>query len=576
MSQAEELLNSLDASNTSGESHIVIGKDRFITVPDSLKRLAVQYDHDIETVTFDCPRYWDEHDMSTMAIYVNYLCADNEPGCYKVKNVTVDPTDSTIMHFDWIISKNVTMAHGPIAFLVCVKNIDADGVEKNHWNSEICKDCFISAGMEYDGVDINEIYPDIIEQWRQEVLAITDDIVAARENGEFKGDKGEPGISPTIQITDIQAGHRVSITDAEGTKTFDVMDTIVDGTDAVNELLNRFTYIGAEVPTQIDHTLWFDTDTTDIHKDDYDSNLGCYLGYVKNGFYYAFYPRTRKDLVFGMDEIDNFVTANKGIVAHSDDGITYTATVPGITELTDGASFVMIPNIKATTYYPRLAVNNTRDLPIFIKLLGSSGYIENGIDRLDALNKNIPIRVTFNSNCWVADLNYLSLDSVEEFKFNSLAYATRIDTNFNIDNLINVGKYMLPRTIYNISSDTTQLPFQCSDWFWCIITVEDAKGEGNIFKDVAEADGASVGTSFYFIQRIESDLGEKYYRMIEFNDGRHQYGEWHQEHTSTSPIILNDMSYGSSLPGTGVKGRLYFKKDDGCYIHNGTSWVKYF
>ena len=106
MSQAEELLNSLDASNTSGESHIVIGKDRFITVPDSLKRLAVQYDHDIETVTFDCPRYWDEHDMSTMTIYVNYLCADNEPGCYKVKNVAVDPTDSTIMHFDWVISKN--------------------------------------------------------------------------------------------------------------------------------------------------------------------------------------------------------------------------------------------------------------------------------------------------------------------------------------------------------------------------------------------------------------------------------------------------------------------------------------
>ena len=144
MSQAEELLNSLDASNASEESNIVIGKDRFITVPESLKRLAVQYDHDIETVTFDCPRYWDEHDMSTMAIYINYICADNEPGCYQVKNVTVDSADSTIMHFDWTISKNVTMAAGQIAFLVCIKKTDAEGVEKNHWNSEICKDCFMS------------------------------------------------------------------------------------------------------------------------------------------------------------------------------------------------------------------------------------------------------------------------------------------------------------------------------------------------------------------------------------------------------------------------------------------------
>ena len=239
MSQAEELLNSLDASNASEESNIVIGKDRFITVPDALKRLAVQYDHDIETVTFDCPRYWDEHDMSTMAIYINYICADNEPGCYQVKNVTVDSTDSTIMHFDWIISKNVTMAAGQIAFLVCIKKTDAEGVEKNHWNSEICKDCYISPGIEYGDGDINEIYPDILAQWRQEVLAITDDIVAARENGEFQG---EPGVSPTIQVSDIEGGHRVTITDVNGTKSFDVKDTIVDGTEAVNALLNQFVY----------------------------------------------------------------------------------------------------------------------------------------------------------------------------------------------------------------------------------------------------------------------------------------------------------------------------------------------
>ena len=53
-------------SNEFEEPHIVIGYDRVVTVPDQLKRLAVQYDHDIETVTFDCPRYWGKHDMSQM------------------------------------------------------------------------------------------------------------------------------------------------------------------------------------------------------------------------------------------------------------------------------------------------------------------------------------------------------------------------------------------------------------------------------------------------------------------------------------------------------------------------------
>ena len=60
MSGAEELLNreaTTYLARLEAEPHIVIGEDRFITVPSELKRIAVQYDHNIETVTFDCPRY---------------------------------------------------------------------------------------------------------------------------------------------------------------------------------------------------------------------------------------------------------------------------------------------------------------------------------------------------------------------------------------------------------------------------------------------------------------------------------------------------------------------------------------
>ena len=38
------------------------------------------------------------------------------------------------------------------------------------------------------------------------------------------GNDGNDGVSPTVSITSITGGHRVSITDAEGTSTFDVMD----------------------------------------------------------------------------------------------------------------------------------------------------------------------------------------------------------------------------------------------------------------------------------------------------------------------------------------------------------------
>lgn len=38
------------------------------------------------------------------------------------------------------------------------------------------------------------------------------------------GEDGQDGKSPTVTVTDITGGHRVTITDADGTKTFDVMD----------------------------------------------------------------------------------------------------------------------------------------------------------------------------------------------------------------------------------------------------------------------------------------------------------------------------------------------------------------
>lgn len=42
--------------------------------------------------------------------------------------------------------------------------------------------------------------------------------------GDFKGDPGNDGESPVVTVTTIENGHRVSITDKDGTKTIDVLD----------------------------------------------------------------------------------------------------------------------------------------------------------------------------------------------------------------------------------------------------------------------------------------------------------------------------------------------------------------
>ena len=170
MSKADELLESIAEEgiaaytvNPETEPHIVVNADRSITVPDELKKIAVQFDHDVETVTFDCPRYWDACDMSLMAIYINYKTPDNRLDAYPVKNVTVDAEDESMMHFTWTISRNVTQVQGNISFLVCVKNTDGNGNEINHWNSDLCKDMYVAEGLECTE-SILEQYPDVITQ----------------------------------------------------------------------------------------------------------------------------------------------------------------------------------------------------------------------------------------------------------------------------------------------------------------------------------------------------------------------------------------------------------------------------
>lgn len=170
MSAANELLDSLSdeelatyTAHPETEDHITIGADRKITIPDNLKRIGVQYDHNVETVTFDCPRYWDNIDMSVMKIYIHYLRPDGSVGCYIAEDVVVDDADDTTMHFNWTISRNVTEKKGNISFLVCIKKTDTDGNEINHWNSELNKDMYVSEGLECGEV-IAETYPDVITQ----------------------------------------------------------------------------------------------------------------------------------------------------------------------------------------------------------------------------------------------------------------------------------------------------------------------------------------------------------------------------------------------------------------------------
>ena len=146
MATAAELFASLNTE----EPHIIINSDRSVTIPEELKNVAVQYDHNIETVTFDCPRYWDGNDLSEMIVNINFVRPDKYEDTYVCKNVTVDSDDPNIMHFDWTISRSVTEVSGALTFIVCVRKSYIDGETSQVWHSQKCDACTILPGLKCD------------------------------------------------------------------------------------------------------------------------------------------------------------------------------------------------------------------------------------------------------------------------------------------------------------------------------------------------------------------------------------------------------------------------------------------
>lgn len=172
MTTADELLNKLTMTNSEDEGYIEIGTDRHITVPKALQRIAVEGDHNIETVTFKCPRYWDEHDLSQMILYINYRLPDGEIGSYIVKNIKVIDDDN--FTFTWTIRREVTKYKGNISFLVCAKSTELEGdepLEKLHWNTELCTDAYVSEGLEAEPI-VEEDYPDILTQLLERMTVV--------------------------------------------------------------------------------------------------------------------------------------------------------------------------------------------------------------------------------------------------------------------------------------------------------------------------------------------------------------------------------------------------------------------
>ena len=216
--------------NDSDNKFIVDGISRVIKNASTSKTTVMQFDHNSEVFTFEVPRYIEGHDMMLCnRVEVHYLNIDTvtkeeKEGIYLVDDLTVNADDENKLTCSWVISQNATGLVGSLNFLlrfICLTNDVIDYV----WNTAIHSGIYVSKGI-YNSDIVAEQYIDTIKAWENRLEVVENSI-------------GSSGISPTIKVTAITGGNKVEITDANGTKIFNVMNGTngtngADGKDGTN------------------------------------------------------------------------------------------------------------------------------------------------------------------------------------------------------------------------------------------------------------------------------------------------------------------------------------------------------
>lgn len=197
MSLAEEMLANMSVIDDSStylaeeEPHIVINDSRQAIVPNELKTIAVTGDKDIETITFDCVRYWDGNDLSTFAIYLNYVLPDLTTGTYIPEKITTTDGDE-FYHFDWQIKNNITVKSGKISFAVTAvktkQNKNGETFVDKQWSSLPNGDCSIALGIDISNVPSEEEgsgvlaqMSAILEQMQSNIVQTNSDITDLKD-----------------------------------------------------------------------------------------------------------------------------------------------------------------------------------------------------------------------------------------------------------------------------------------------------------------------------------------------------------------------------------------------------------
>ncbi len=125
----EDILEGIKNSNPSGDITVtMVNPDtepifkvdlnkRTITIPKELQIIAVEGDHNAETIYFETDRYFDNYDLSDLVCVVQYINPENDEYLANCVVNTYLENENKI-RFGWTITQNVTGTPGKVTFAI--------------------------------------------------------------------------------------------------------------------------------------------------------------------------------------------------------------------------------------------------------------------------------------------------------------------------------------------------------------------------------------------------------------------------------------------------------------------------
>lgn len=189
---------------TDTDRHFIIDPITRTIKNQSGKLVLIQYDHNSERFTFECPRHVDEHDMSLSdKVEIHYINTGTgnswSSGIYEADDLRISADNTDVVTFSWLISQNATQHVGKLNFIIRFTCVGDDATLEYAWNTGIYSDIAIAKSI-YNGEEFVEEYIDVLEMWKQDLYSVGLKITSVEQTTTSNADGGTNVV--TMRMTD--------------------------------------------------------------------------------------------------------------------------------------------------------------------------------------------------------------------------------------------------------------------------------------------------------------------------------------------------------------------------------------